>query len=246
MKGFELFKEEEPDITPLTPDEIKLIKSACQKKARPLEQTRLDMTIFLIDTGSRLEDVQNFKVKSVDLTGQIISYIQLKTGKKRTIHLEHTLLTILTRRIKNKNPDDFVFTNRVGGIMHQPDYHQWLKNFCKNLGMIKRVSPHVFRHSYAQNSYDKTGDIYLTKDLIGHRNIRSTMRYAHNSLERLKKAQQSHPHVASEVKPEVTIKNIKHDLDSYLLEEDKRFNTKLIRQTFNLFIEGLYNAINLS
>lgn len=191
MKGFDTFTEEDPDITPLTNEEIQLIKRNCLKANNYLNQTRLDMIIFLIDTGSRWEDAQALKVKNVDIEGNEVSYNQLKTGIKRIIHIQDPLLSILKKRLYS----ELVFSNNVGGVMHYSDFHKFLKTFCKKLGITKRVSPHILRHSYAQNSYDQTGDIYLTQNLLGQKSISSTLRYVRNSRKRLKTAQQVHPHV---------------------------------------------------
>lgn len=42
----------------------------------------------------------------------------------------------------------------------------------------KRISPHKMRSTCAVNLYDKTGDIYLVKEVLGHKNIANTQRYA--------------------------------------------------------------------
>lgn len=42
----------------------------------------------------------------------------------------------------------------------------------------KKISPHKMRSTCAVNLYDKTGDIYLVKEVLGHKNIANTQRYA--------------------------------------------------------------------
>ena len=45
-------------------------------------------------------------------------------------------------------------------------------------GIGKKISPHKMRSTCAVNLYDKTGDIYLVKEVLGHKNIANTQRYA--------------------------------------------------------------------
>lgn len=194
MEGFGTYSEEDPNITPLTSTEIQVIKRNCAKARNTLEETRFTMTLVFIDSGMRWEDVQGLYVSSINLPGRELIFNQLKTGKRHVVYLDDQLLTLLTKQIEGKSSSDLVFTNNNGGIMHQPDFHKWLKGFCKGLGITKRVSPHIFRHSYGQNGYDKTKDIYLIKDLLGQKNIKSTLRYVKNSTETIKQAQRTHPH----------------------------------------------------
>ena len=52
----------------------------------------------------------------------------------------------------------------------------------------KKVSPHKMRSTCAVNLYDKTGDIYLVKEVLGHKNIANTQRYARVSANRKREA----------------------------------------------------------
>jgi len=247
LDGFKPLPEEDPDIQPLTIDEIKLIKSACQKKGQTyLEQTQFDMVLFAIDTGSRYRDIQDFTIKGINLPAKEITYRQHKTGKKIIIYIaDDYLLSVLERRIKGKSPDDLVFPNTQGKIMYQPDFSEWLTNFAKSLGIVTRVSPHILRHSYGQNAYDRTGDIYLTQGLLGQKSILSTLRYVKNSRVKLKKAQKNHPHVTMDIPPQEMIEMIGKDFDGYMLSEDKRFDPLKILKLKHVLMEGLYEALRI-
>lgn len=245
MSGFRLFRETEPEITPLSKEEIKLLKDACKVYSYDkVQQVKQELIIFLIDTGSRWEDAQYLKCSSVDLAAREVSYIQLKTGRRRTVHLEDPLLSILRKETKNKKPEGLVFQNSKGNTVYYPDFYFYLKHLAKKLGIIKRVSPHILRHSYAQNFYEQTGDLYLLKDIIGHGSINSTMRYLRNSKVRIKNAQMMHPHLADNVRPQAIIKQLKNDIESRGLEADERFDSNKVRKAINQFIENLHTAIH--
>jgi len=56
----------------------------------------------------------------------------------------------------------------------------------RRAGIKKRIHPHSFRHTYASNVYDKTGDLKIVQELLGHKNINTTSMYAHVSMAKKK------------------------------------------------------------
>jgi site-specific recombinase XerD len=54
-----------------------------------------------------------------------------------------------------------------------------LKDAAEGAGIIKRVSPHVFRHSYATNLLQSGTDIRTLQDQLGHSNVETTKIYTH-------------------------------------------------------------------
>lgn len=239
MIGLQPFKGEDPDIIPLTLDEIKLLKHYKETKYT----TAKEMVDFLIDTGSRWEDVQAFQVKSVDITGRQISYVQLKNGLRRNVYIEEPLLSILNNRITGKKREELVFINTRGGVMHYPDFYQYLKHLALTVGITKRVSPHILRHSYAQNLYEQTGDIYLLKDVLGHKSITSTLRYLRNSKKRVRQAQQMHPHIAENVSALIRIDILQKEIEKQGIEEDEKFDPLKVKKAINEFLSSLYSAV---
>lgn len=239
MGDYRPYREEDANIIPLTLDEVYKMKNT---PFSPKYAKYREMTIFLLDTGCRWEDLQALQVNNVDIMGQQIIYKQKKTGVQRIVHIEGQLLALLTDQIRNRQPEEMVFTNQRGGMMHYPDFHKFLKNLAKTAGITKRVSPHILRHTYAQNLYDQTGDIYLLKDVLKHKSINSTLRYLKNSDKKIKEAQQMHPHLAPEISPEIQIKKIQKQLESYRLDQDKKFSKKKVSLAINKFIAALYDA----
>jgi integrase len=54
-----------------------------------------------------------------------------------------------------------------------------VRNAAMKAGILKRVSPHVFRHSFATHLMEAGYDIRTVHELLGHRNVNTTMIYTH-------------------------------------------------------------------
>ena len=61
--------------------------------------------------------------------------------------------------------------------LHRQTAHAILKTAFIEAGLNGHIATHSLRKSFAQRLYDKTGDIYLVQELLGHRNISTTQKY---------------------------------------------------------------------
>lgn len=61
--------------------------------------------------------------------------------------------------------------------MHRQTAHDILKKAFIAAGLNGKLATHSLRKSFAQRVYNKSGDIYLVQELLGHRNISTTQKY---------------------------------------------------------------------
>lgn len=117
-------------------------------------------------TGMRIGEIQ--KIKRHQLTEEYVSFIGNKGDKDKSISLID-----LAKKVIRYEPKLFVekFTDQ--------HLNRELKNILKRLGITKKVTFHVSRHTFATNYLRAGGSVEKLKTLLGHSKIETTMIYVH-------------------------------------------------------------------
>ena len=63
--------------------------------------------------------------------------------------------------------------------LHENTVQKAVKRAAKKAGIAKRVTPHTFRHSFAAHLLENHYDIRIVQELVGHKNLKTTMIYTH-------------------------------------------------------------------
>ena len=115
--------------------------------------------------------------KSIVKGGEVSRSVPVNADGRRAIqevvdwHRRHY------RSIASKRPL-FPSRHKSGTVpMHRQTAHAILKTAFIEAGLNGHIATHSLRKSFAQRLYDKTGDIYMVQELLGHRNISTTQKY---------------------------------------------------------------------
>lgn len=251
FEGFKSLKKYRPPIIILSEEEVEKIINANTipkgykgPKIEWLQYNYQTLRMFLAYTGCRLEEAISLEVKSVDLENKKAILRYTKNDEPRNVYLVSPLAKRLKKLIEGKKPEDLVFTNLRGKKVIPQDFIDDLKKAAKIAGITKRVYPHLFRHTYGTLLYVSTRDIALVKEVLGHKDITSTMVYVHIADEIVKEGMlHRHPFAHKYSNPVDLIRIIEESIKKYKLESDKRFDFEKVKKAINDFSLGLYNAL---
>jgi len=251
FEGIRSFKKYQPPVLILSEKEVEKIINADTtskkykgEKIEKLQFTLQTLRMFLAYTGCRFEEAASLEVKSVDLENQKAVLYYTKNSEPRNVYLIGPLVKRIKKLIENKKPNELVFQNLRGKKIYATDFSKDLKKAALKAGIKKRVHAHIFRHTYGTLLYLSTRDVALVKEVLGHKDIKSTMTYVHIADEVVKEGMlYRHPFAYRHIPPKNYIEIIKKAIEQFKLTEDKRFDYLKVLKTINDFIYGLNEAV---
>jgi len=140
--------------------------------------------------GLRVSEVVALTVRDIDSARMVIRIQQAKGRKDRYVMLSEQLLAILRTYWKRTRPPHWLFP---GPDPSRPVTTRWLQRTFRRAadaaGLEGTVTVHTLRHSFATHLLEQGVDIRVIQDLLGHRQITSTTRYARVALDIIGKIQ---------------------------------------------------------
>jgi site-specific recombinase XerD len=160
----------------LSKDEIvRLIEAAQTIKHRVIIET-------LYSAGLRLQELVNLTVGDIDSTRMVIRVRQGKGRKDRFVMLSRELLTTLRAYWKSADPKPvrhlFIGADGIKPI-HPRSVQLLTQQAGLRAGIVKRVTPHILRHSFATHLLEDGVNIRVIQMLLGHTSIKTTATYTH-------------------------------------------------------------------
>jgi integrase/recombinase XerD len=93
-----------------------------------------------------------------------------------------------------KEGDGPLFISSHGQRMDRVAVWERVKFYAKKAGIMKPISPHTLRHSFATHLLENGADLRVIQEMLGHANIATTDRYTHVSRKHLHAAfEKFHP-----------------------------------------------------
>lgn len=152
---------------------------------------------LLYETGIRHAEAAGLRESSVDL-GALTLKVHGKRDKERLIPIEselaHNIKDYLALKEQTWPGREWLFLNRRGERLGYGSVGTIVKRYMTALSTADRVSPHVFRHSFATHILSEGGNIKAIQELLGHESLTTTEIYTHVTREHLKDVyRQAHP-----------------------------------------------------
>jgi integrase/recombinase XerC len=155
----------------------------------------------LYSSGVRVSELAGLDMVDLDLENGIMRVVG-KGSKERLVPIGRKAIVAiqayrqaLAESGGDVTPDDGpLFLNKDFGRLSTRSIARVVDKFARASGQLVPVSPHAMRHSFATHLLDAGADLRAVQELLGHRNISTTQRYTHVSIDHLMAAyDKAHP-----------------------------------------------------
>jgi integrase/recombinase XerD len=182
----------------LTVTEIVTLIEAAEHEGDPVTLRDRALLELLYGSGGRVSEIVNLDLLDIhqfDNTETETIKLRGKGGKERIVPLgsfaSMALRNYLVRvrpslAAKSSRPSSALFLNRQGSRLSRQSAWQLISNAAKSAGIAAKVSPHVFRHSYATHLLDGGADIRVVQELLGHASVTTTQIYTLITIDKVR------------------------------------------------------------
>ena len=161
----------------LSTEEIHAILAACTSGTLGLRNRA--MLFVLWRCGLRVSEL--LALKPGDVLPDAIRVRHGKGDRARTVGLDSEAAAIVgqwmeRRRALGLDGRQPLFCTLRGEALHTNAVRELLKRLCRKAGVVKRVTPHSWRHTFAATAARQIPTHYL-QDALGHSSLATTSRY---------------------------------------------------------------------
>lgn len=182
---------------PLTRDEItRFLESIDVSTAWGMRDRALFELIY--SSGLRVSEAAALKVADIDFERRLM-VVRGKFDRDRVVPLSEVARDFLAHYLGDKleRPEAWVFEGTRGGTkgrhFRSTSVSERFRILVREFGMDKpEISTHSIRHSTATHLLENGASIRHVQELLGHRNIESTVRYTHVLTDSLAKVYRRH------------------------------------------------------
>ncbi|MBF0369979.1 MAG: site-specific tyrosine recombinase XerD [Magnetococcales bacterium] len=151
------------------------------------------MLELLYATGLRVSELVSIPTYGID---QEFGFLRVtgKGDKERVVPMGEVAGELVVRYQRESRPlllkgrhANALFLSNRGRAMTRQNFWYIIRDYAREAGILKPLSPHLLRHSFATHLLDHGADLRAVQMMLGHADISTTEIYTHVAQERLKK-----------------------------------------------------------
>lgn len=150
------------------------------------------MLEVLYASGLRVTELVELKQVNINYDhGYLI--VMGKGSKERIVPIGMTSIKKINDYLELSRPhlakdkiSDYLFITRRGTCFTRQGFWKLIKAYAKEAGILKNISPHTIRHSFATHLLERGADLRTIQLLLGHSDISTTQIYTHVESKRLR------------------------------------------------------------
>ena len=167
-------------------EEERLLKVLREAEGAEAQRDRVLIELMLA-TGIRLSSALALDVEDVDPEGAVLLLREVKGGRQERVLLNARARRVLAGFIADHTTGP-VFPGRDGHRITARHAQRRFRFWREQAGIQEAVTPHSLRHAFAERLYQRTGDVLLVREALGHRSISATLVYAKVEARKLREA----------------------------------------------------------
>lgn len=136
--------------------------------------------------GLRVSEIINLKITDIDSESMQVFIERAKGKKDRYANLPESILQQLREYYKAYKPKKYLFEGQYGNQYSIRSVQKVFKDAMQKARINKVIGIHGLRHSFATHLLDNGTDIKFIQELLGHNDIKTTLRYIHVTKQSLK------------------------------------------------------------
>lgn len=192
----------------LTIDEITSLIESAKSLSEATSLRDVALLELLYSTGGRVSEIIGININDlakVESDNEVIQTIKLrgKGAKERIVPIGSYALNALDNYLVRVRPalvaksgknESALFLNSRGSRLSRQSAWNIVLASAQASGLEGKVSPHVFRHSYATHLLDGGADIRVVQELLGHSSVTTTQIYTLVTIDKIRQSYSSaHP-----------------------------------------------------
>ena len=150
---------------------------------------------ILYSSGLRISESNGLNTDDIDYENQILRVFG-KGSKERVTpfgsiahealyNYHHNVRPNFILKQKISRTTNALFLSQRGARLSRQGIYNIVKSAARRVGLEKKMSPHVFRHSYATHLIEHGADIRIVQELLGHASISTTQRYTKTDTKKM-------------------------------------------------------------
>jgi integrase/recombinase XerD len=175
----------------LSSEEVDRLLAACETTTPHGLRDRA-MLELMYASGLRVSELVGLRLGDVDQGVGVVRVVG-KGDKERLVPVGEAALASLKAylaagrpRLQRGQPSDALFLGRHGRGLTRQMFWQLIKRAARAAGIVKPVTPHTLRHSFATHLLERGADLRSVQLMLGHADIGTTQIYTHVSRAHLK------------------------------------------------------------
>ena len=156
------------------------------------------MLELLYATGLRVSELVDLRVLQINLRQGVVRTLG-KGSKERLVPMGEVAAEWLERYQQTARPElmkgrecEQLFVTQRGAGMTRQAFWYLIKKHAQGAGIVKSLSPHTLRHSFATHLLNHGADLRVVQMLLGHSDLSTTQIYTHVANERFKQLHAEH------------------------------------------------------